>query len=112
MKRITFRLLAISLTFILGVTAVLLFLKFSETGLLISPPVESSLPENEGNAADSQILTYCELVNNPEKYDGKIVRLSARMSIGLENSWFYDAACGADNVAIISSKDGDVWKAV
>ncbi len=29
--------------------------------------------------ADLPILNYCELANNPEKYDGKIVRINAKL---------------------------------
>ena len=113
MKRITFWLLTISLTFILGVAATFIYFKF----FYINPQriemlPEIALPESENNQAETPDLTFCELVNNPEKYDGKTVRLSAKLSIGLEGSWFADNSCGADNAAIVKVKDNEVWKII
>jgi hypothetical protein len=113
MKRITFWLLAISLTFILGVAATFIYFKF----FYINPQEdemlpEVALPESENNQAEMPDLTFCELVNNPEKYDGKTVRLRAKMSIGTEGSWFSDNACGANNAAFISEANDEVSKAI
>lgn len=113
MKRITFWLLTISFTFIFGVTAALIYLKFFHPVIQTSESVpEIVLPKDENNPADLPVLTFCELTNNPEKYDGKTVRLSARLTMGLEGSWFSDATCGADNAAIISLKNNDDWKII
>ena len=113
MKRITFWLLTVSLTFVLSLTATFTYLKFIYPDVQKSESrPEISLPEIENNPADLPILAFCELTKNPEKYDGKIVRLSAKMFIGTENSWFSDFACGVDNAAIISSKNKEVWKAI
>ena len=111
MKRITFWRLIITFTFILG--AALLYLKFFYPSIQTSESLpEISLPEIENNQAELPVLTFCELAKNPEKYDGRTVRLSAELSIGLEGSWFSDAACGADNTAIISTENNEVWKAI
>lgn len=113
MKRIPFWLLTLSFTFIFGLTATLIYLKFFYPDIQTSESLpEIALPEIENDPADLPVPAFCELVNNPEKYDGKIVRLSAKMFIGTENSWFSDSSCGADNAAIISSKNEEVWKAI
>ena len=111
MKRASFWLLAISVTFVLGVAATLAYLKVFYSPVQISQPLpEISLPEKD--SAELPGLTFCELTKNPEKYDGKTVRLSARLSIGLEGSWFSDNSCGADNAAIVKVKDNEVWKII
>ena len=113
MKRITFWLLTVSFTFILGLAVTLIYLKFFYPVIQTSESLpEISLPEIENNPADLPVLTFCELVNNPEKYDGKTVRLSAKLSVGLEGSWFSDSNCGVDNTAIISVKNNEVWKTI
>ncbi len=113
MKRITFWLLTVSLTFIFGAAAALIYLKFFYPAIQTPEPVpEIVLPEIENNPAELPVLTFCELAKNPEKYDGRTVRLSARLSIGLEGSWFSDSACGADNAAIISMENNEVWKTI
>ncbi len=113
MKRIRFWLLIISFTFIFGAATALIYLKFFYPAIQTAESVtEIALPEIENNPADLPVLTFCELANNPEKYDGKTVRLSAILSIGLEGSWFSEARCGADNAAIISAKNNEVWKAI
>jgi hypothetical protein len=113
MKRITFWLLTVSFTFILGLTATFIYIRCFYPVIQTSESLpEIALPAIENNPADLPVLTFCELANNPKKYDGKIVRLSAKMFIGTENSWFSDSACGVENAAIISSKNKDVWKAI
>jgi hypothetical protein len=113
MKRITFWLLTFSFTFILGLTATFIYLRFIYPDIQTSESLpEISSPEIENNSADLSVLTLCELTNNPEKYDGKIVHLNANMFIGTENSWFSDSACGVESGTIISSKNKDVWKTI
>ena len=113
MKRIKFWLLTVSFTFILGVTATLIYIKYCYPVIQTSESLpEISLPELKNSQTDLPVLTMCDLANNPEKYNGKVVRLSAKMFIGTENSLFSDSACGVDNAEIISSKNKDVWKAI
>jgi hypothetical protein len=80
---------------------------------------EFDLLENKLEVLDQQksaqtipSLTFCELVRNPEKYDGETVRLNAKLSIGLEGSWFSDLKCGVDNAAVISSENKEVWEKI
>ncbi|HEX8920420.1 MAG TPA: hypothetical protein VF766_03015 [Pyrinomonadaceae bacterium] len=54
-------------------------------------------------ASQLPILDYCELVSNPERYSGKIVRVRARLSGFIHGMVFSDENClGADNQAAAS----------
>ncbi|MGI8470123.1 MAG: hypothetical protein ACR2N3_16910 [Pyrinomonadaceae bacterium] len=114
MKRFTTWLFVIVLTFALCVTATLLYLKLNYFNSQESKAVENfDVVYDENSSADLPILSYCELANNPEKYDGKIVRLSATLEMGIEGSWFDDANCEKSNdAAIVKSINEEVWDAV
>lgn len=77
MKRATFWLSTACLTFALGV--VFAFLCFSYNNS-INQKVETLLLRTEQNKTltEMPILAFCELANNPEIYNGKIVRISAK----------------------------------
>lgn len=75
--------------------------------LVINENVSATLPNI------FQVLSFCELSNNPEKYNGKIVRINATIQFGLEGSWLSDSNCGtSDNVAIVSYKNNEIWKPI
>jgi hypothetical protein len=110
MNRITFWLLTAFSTFIIGATATtLIYMKFFDVSQTLP---EISLPAVESNSPEPPFLSFCELVNNPEKYNGRIVRFSAVMQIGLENSSFSDVRCGGENTMVVSSKNEEVWKTI
>ncbi len=115
MKHNKFWLLIIIFTIVFGVVIMLFHLEYSNTAaqkLKILP--ESALLSDENVLSNLPVLNYCELVNNNEKYNGKIVRLRATINFGLEGSWFSDAACsgGIDSAAMISSKNDKVWRTI
>src|SRR5690348_2570944 len=113
MKKIAVWLLATIFTFILGIAATFIFMKFfySFPQKLEAQP-ETSIPKYENDSANLPILAFCEQANNPAKYDGKMVRLSARLHIGIENSWVSDSNCGANNAAVISASNKEVWQKI
>ncbi len=96
MKRITTWVLVTSFTFTLGVVAALLWLEFRHSSIQnqTNSPCSPS-PNNENFSADLPILAYCELANNPEKYDGKIVRVSARLAMFIHGRVFADLNCSS-----------------
>jgi hypothetical protein len=49
------------------------------------------------------IVPYCELANNPDKYNGQIVRVSTRLSGFIHGMLFYDPTCsdGEDTRAAV-----------
>jgi hypothetical protein len=80
MKKLTYWLLATSFTFILGVAIALLWVNFNYSEMEASNVLADSKSQPIANLyADLPILNYCELANNPEKYDGKIVRINAKL---------------------------------
>ncbi len=82
------------LTFALGVVTVFILLDRSN-----SPNENSELINSGTQKADAQIelptLAYCELANNSEKYDGKVVRVSAKLWFSIHGFKFLDKNCYA-----------------
>lgn len=63
---------------------------------VVSCSAQTSESINNNNQEDLHVLEYCELVNNPDKYDGKIVRLKAEIKGGQHGDHLYDDRCPAD----------------
>jgi hypothetical protein len=102
MKTIMSRLLVVSLTFILGVGVTLLWPEFHRAPVQ-SPqasPCSLSLSDEVAAPADLPILAYCELANNADKYNGKIVRVRARLGGFIHGMLFYDQNCPGAGAAI------------
>jgi hypothetical protein len=98
MKRTTSWLVVTLFTFILGVATALLWLEFSRPAVQkfeAAPCSSISVPERA--SADLPIIAYCELANNPDKYNGKVVRVSARLSGFIHGILFYDQNCASAN---------------
>ena len=89
MRQITSWLLFIAF---ISVTVTLLTQKFPPS-VTHKPEIPSSILNDEIVSPDLPILAYCELVNNPEKYDGKIVRLSATLYQNMHGIKFLDKNC-------------------
>jgi hypothetical protein len=99
-----FRVFITLLTFVLGVAATLLWLKFRHPSVRKSEaqPCSHSL-SNESASPNLPILAYCELANNPEKYNGQVVRVSARLGGSIYGILFYDQNCpGPDMGAAVT----------
>ncbi|MBS1791531.1 MAG: hypothetical protein JST85_27730 [Acidobacteria bacterium] len=45
------------------------------------------------NQEDIYVVTYCDLIKEPKKYDGKLVRVKASVYVGYHGGFFYDLAC-------------------
>ena len=73
-----------ALGFVLGVAAMAFWARYSapETKtVVLSPPGESP------------ILSLCELLDNPDKYSGQTVRVSAIMAGAIHGMFFYNPNC-------------------
>jgi hypothetical protein len=113
MKRTAIGLFIIIFGFGLGVAATLLYLKFSASDIRKPETAPNlSLLSNENVPPVLPVLGFCELAENPEKYNGKIVRLSGKLTFGLEDAWFSDLNCGADNAAVVPFFDEKVWNSI
>jgi hypothetical protein len=86
-----FRLLIASLGFVLGVAASVVWLRHrtAEKAVIAT----SSQTQKSDSSAELPILSLCELVNNPDKYSGKVVRLSTTLSGFIHGSFVYDPNC-------------------
>jgi hypothetical protein len=87
MKRFISWTFVILLTFALGIVATVMWFNYYSS---ITLSVKESISE------DLPILAYCELVNNPEKYDGKTVRLRAEVKTGNHGQYLWDSICPGD----------------
>lgn len=59
-------------------------------------PLSESLPVPDHKA---QTITFCELVNNPMRYNGELLRTQAIIWAGLENQSIYDPSCYSEDVS-------------
>lgn len=87
MNRIISWIFVIFVTFTFGVITTLIWLKSHQN---ISPN------KNENLFVNLPALDYCEVRNNPDKYDGKIIRLKASVHSGVEGEYIYDERCPGD----------------
>jgi len=71
-------------------------------------------PEASPTAAGRPVLDYCELANNPERYDGDVVRVRARLWFSMHGYFFLDERCYGDNKqsGIMIPQDGDTWEKI
>lgn len=106
MKKI---LLQIVFTFVILQLSITVMLINSGCGFYKS---EKSEIRTEQKSENSPLLNFCELTKNPENYDGKIVRLKAKLTFGLEGAWFSDANCGIDKAAFVESTDKNLWASI
>jgi len=67
MRRLTVKLLVALLTFIIGISAATSWFFFGN---------------NQRKESAPALLPYCEVARNPEPYHGKVIRVSATVSIG------------------------------
>ena len=54
--------------------------------------------QNKQMYADVPTISYCELINNAEKYDQRFVRVRVTYSISFEQALFFDESC--ENVRV------------
>lgn len=95
MKQKTFWLLISLVTFALGVTTVFVLLNRSKSLNEKSESV-SSIAQKANIQNELPVLAFCELANNPEKYDGKIVRVSVKLWFFIHGFKFLDKNCYAE----------------
>jgi hypothetical protein len=92
MRQILSWCVVLAVTFTLGAATAFVWLNYERpknAELNVGDP-PSSYPESTDNLP---ILAYCEIANNPAKYDGKIVRVSARLLFMIHGYFFLDKNC-------------------
>lgn len=50
--------------------------------------------EDKKSSADPPTVAFCDLVGDPNRYDGKVVRTQAVVAVGFEVGIVYDPKCG------------------
>lgn len=93
MRRIPIWILIGSYTFVLGVAATPLWRQLLRPAAKEEVSARSDQRATHDASKDLQILPYCELANNPEKYSGQIVRVRARLSGFIHGMLFHDPNC-------------------
>lgn len=53
----------------------------------------ASIPDNK-SSSEPPAVAFCDLVRDPARYDGKVVRTSAIVAVGFEVAIVYDPKCG------------------
>ena len=92
-KRQAFRLSIALLTFIIGIAAVSLW-------FFVLRPLSSTPCTHSTNLEDIPTVSYCDLVNHPDLYNGRTVRVQAVIVGGesvplYDSKYFHDAECMA-----------------
>lgn len=80
MKRFVFPLSILLVTLAAGVVASIIWLNYPASQ-------DETIPENVPT------LSYCELISNAEKYDGKVVRVKAELHWFIHGYFFDDPNC-------------------
>ena len=98
MKNSAVRLIAALGTFTVGVALVTLWLAYTDAGHArrAKAPCRRGAQTQAPPAVDglSHALSYCELVGNADRYDGRVVRVRATIRLSVHGLLLTDAACG------------------
>ena len=96
MKQTLLWILVSLLTFGLGIGTALVWLGGGSSGKVLPPEVMVPPWEEPVSPTQQPILAYCELANNSEKYDGKVVRVSTRLWFMMHGYSFQDKNCDGE----------------
>ena len=78
----------------------------AEEALALDPSADLS------TSANLPILAYCELVNNPDRYSGKIVRVRATLGGFIHGILFYEETCPGQTAVAFPRNNEDVRRAL
>lgn len=124
MRRVSIWLCVAVCTFTLGFAAAALWFESRRplTREQKEPPCPRPQPEEKALAldpsadpaasADLPILAYCELVNNLDRYDGKVVRIGARLGGFIHGILFYDENCPSQTAVAFPQAAENVRRAL
>ncbi len=66
----------------------------------------------ENNDENGKILSLCVIEKNPEKYDGKTIRLKSRLDFGMENETLSDETCYLYRRAVVTFDDKNAYEPI
>lgn len=95
MRRTEIWLLISFFTFALGAATVFIWFNSFNVSNEESEVVSRSLQKINAQS-ELPILAYCELANNPEKYDGKVVRVSGKLWFFTHGYFFLNKNCESE----------------
>ena len=94
MNRITFWLLIALATFAFGIITTLFWSEFNYSKVQETKASSSfSLSNKDWDSTEKPIISYCELASNSERYNGKIMRVRARLVAGKHGLLLLDSNC-------------------
>ncbi|HEX7176322.1 MAG TPA: hypothetical protein VF240_13750, partial [Pyrinomonadaceae bacterium] len=106
MKNSALRLIVALITFAVGIALVTLWLGYKDAGhtrraktpcrlraRTPPPPAAASGAESPAGESLLPVLSYCELVGNPERYNGKVVRVRAALRMSIHGLFLSDVTC-------------------
>lgn len=107
MKRTNFWFLVLIFTFALGGAVVFVWLNREK-----SANQQSQVPPTPVQKADVpkelQVFEYCELANNPEKYDGEVVRVKTKLQNSIHGLFFDDDNCSRKTMAVVFNTEREI----
>jgi hypothetical protein len=95
MRKITIRVLLASVTFGVGLGAVLVAIWFwsLRIGPVLEEPAIAQVKAPSVEETKAQDVSVCDLKNDPAKYNHSLVKISGYFSRGFEDSTLYDPTC-------------------
>ncbi len=111
MKRIIFGLFVTFSTFAFGVATDFIWTNSHNISNQKSKKA-STIKESKDITTELPILAFCELANNPERYDGKIVRVSAKLRMYDDGFKFRDVNCYGQEKEAVAAFNGDFEETV
>lgn len=109
MRRTIIWLLVSIFTFALGVAIVFIWLDRHKSTNQQSEAISSPIQKTDV-PRELPVLEYCDLANNPEKYNGEIVRVRTKLNQFIHGAFFADENCsgkGKTTAVVFSPKLAD-----
>ena len=90
---------------LIGLLVVTVFI--NSCSLEKNPPTNFSLSNTVEitSSNDKQILSLCDVGDNPSEFDGKMIRLKSQINFGIENSTFLDNQCSYSAVVSFANEN-------
>lgn len=94
------------LTFSIGLTCASLWLPGQTSTRQKATVAETTASSKSENME----LSFCQVAAEPEKYEGKVIRLSAVYSFGLHGVTIGDASCSSEDLGTSVSITPAIWE--
>ncbi len=111
MKRLTNKIIIAVCTFVIGISAALIWFSASLPNASLIPPLDRESTVQFASLPETTIysVNLCELVQNPERYNGKIINTQGIYEQTVDMSALTDSACNARLIPSTPSEKS-FWK--